>query len=866
MRQSQMDRAKAYKISGIEFPEAQASGDVAEEILEARGIVRVDDSAEYDQLRAGLMQHSILRMDDEHWQQGLPTGEGDERTTSGQQEAQNLYEQYARRPDSGGTPEGAPEAYKKTGDPFETVNVVALRQEEAAVRRAIFEEIEKERVKARDSGEAPIPTEEWERVAQERTSVEFEELCRQHLSELGVEDDDPNRNWYVAKLRELSIDLVDEQQWDKGIQQLDGSLVSAEQELEEFRKEIEANHTAAPSAASPDGGQPLNTETAPAHVDLRSPNVLPADELGSYNRDELLGFSRSIMDRYGLIVRRLNELLDEGVDRDINTEYLELEAYLSTLREADDRLGEELSARRAAVPLPSSPSPVPSPSGPSPASPSGERQGGHEDARASSLRAEIKQIEDSGELLDTRRRLADLTAEIMKGKRAGDDAEFLDAREAYSALVLRYNRMWIELARIELSLTEGERDSLSAEQREANEAQLKEQALAMVLDTQTELRQDVREAYLSNVWRKGVAKGAELWNHEDWKRRWATRLALGGAASAAMILFVPGGVGAGVFGLGLAGGAKGAAVGVASSFLRRSSKGPDASVEGDARTLRDSETADFSQKVDDILGKTSEASGEALLSDALAESKARRKARSIRNLGKGAVIGFGVGLGFGTLRNAAMFVMGDGVSGPGVKDFSDNMQNKPSMGAGDSPSPSPSGSDFSPSPSPETGVDPNLGTGNTDHNGLLPDGSRAQPQPSGPSGGERVPDLQPKSTNANPFESGPSSSQPEVPAAEVSGDRTLANSFLDQNAGETAEAARDIVLDEGPYQTFEALGIPRGQWDSLYNNEELITKLKDLGDAYSLDNQGHGFGWSHAGVLKDKSIIEIYRAAGMSPR
>jgi hypothetical protein len=90
--------------------------------------------------------------------------------------------------------------------------------------------------------------------------------------------------------------------------------------------------------------------------------------------------------------------------------------------------------------------------------------------------------------------------------------------------------------------------------------------------------------------------------------------------------------------------------------------------------------------------------------------------------------------------------------------------------------------------------------------------------------------------------------------------------LLQQYAGDNADAALTIENGEGPYQTLQELGIPEEKWDDLFNNDELMQKLVENGDAYSLQDAGvqeHGWGWT-GNELSTDSAGDLYDAAGMN--
>jgi hypothetical protein len=90
--------------------------------------------------------------------------------------------------------------------------------------------------------------------------------------------------------------------------------------------------------------------------------------------------------------------------------------------------------------------------------------------------------------------------------------------------------------------------------------------------------------------------------------------------------------------------------------------------------------------------------------------------------------------------------------------------------------------------------------------------------------------------------------------------------LLQQYAGDNADAALNIENGEGPYQTLQELGIPEEKWDDLFNNDELMQKLIENGDAYSLQDAGvqeHGWGWT-GNELSTESAGDLYDAAGMN--
>jgi len=204
-----------------------------------------------------------------------------------------------------------------------------------------------------------------------------------------------------------------------------------------------------------------------------------------------------------------------------------------------------------------------------------------------------------------------------------------------------------------------------------------------------------------------------------------------------------------------------------------------------------------------------------------------------------------------------------------IKGWSNDMRNAPSRGGGGNiPHPSPSTTEVAPTvtdfptqePSPTGTGAPTAETGGTGHGGLNPDGTRvsgsgAEHTPQGSDASS--PDLQPKSAPEldNPLED--------------SGEGSLVDSGGDQlseevTTGETTNELPDISLNEGPYSIFDQMGVPRGQWEALYNNENLMNELIKNGDAYALTEQGHGFGWAHAGVMKPASVEAIYKYAGIT--
>jgi len=90
--------------------------------------------------------------------------------------------------------------------------------------------------------------------------------------------------------------------------------------------------------------------------------------------------------------------------------------------------------------------------------------------------------------------------------------------------------------------------------------------------------------------------------------------------------------------------------------------------------------------------------------------------------------------------------------------------------------------------------------------------------------------------------------------------------LLQHYAGDNADAALNIETGEGPYQTLQELGIPEEKWDDLFNNDELMQKLVENGDAYSLQDAGvqeHGWGWT-GNELSTDSVSDLYDAAGMN--
>jgi len=90
--------------------------------------------------------------------------------------------------------------------------------------------------------------------------------------------------------------------------------------------------------------------------------------------------------------------------------------------------------------------------------------------------------------------------------------------------------------------------------------------------------------------------------------------------------------------------------------------------------------------------------------------------------------------------------------------------------------------------------------------------------------------------------------------------------LLQHYAGDNADAALNIETGEGPYQTLQELGIPEEKWDDLFNNDELMQKLVENGDAYSLQDAGvqeHGWGWT-GNELSTDSASDLYDAAGMN--
>lgn len=90
--------------------------------------------------------------------------------------------------------------------------------------------------------------------------------------------------------------------------------------------------------------------------------------------------------------------------------------------------------------------------------------------------------------------------------------------------------------------------------------------------------------------------------------------------------------------------------------------------------------------------------------------------------------------------------------------------------------------------------------------------------------------------------------------------------LLQHYAGDNADAALNIESGEGPYQTLQELGIPEEKWDDMFNNDELMQKLVENGDAYSLQDAGiqeHGWGWT-GNELSTDSASDLYDAAGMN--
>lgn len=103
-----------------------------------------------------------------------------------------------------------------------------------------------------------------------------------------------------------------------------------------------------------------------------------------------------------------------------------------------------------------------------------------------------------------------------------------------------------------------------------------------------------------------------------------------------------------------------------------------------------------------------------------------------------------------------------------------------------------------------------------------------------------------------------------VDAAETTPPTT--HDLLQQYAGENTDAALTIENGEGPYQTLQELGIPEEKWDDLFNNDALMEKLVENGDAYSLQDAGvqeHGWGWT-GNELSQASAGDLYDAAGMN--
>lgn len=108
--------------------------------------------------------------------------------------------------------------------------------------------------------------------------------------------------------------------------------------------------------------------------------------------------------------------------------------------------------------------------------------------------------------------------------------------------------------------------------------------------------------------------------------------------------------------------------------------------------------------------------------------------------------------------------------------------------------------------------------------------------------------------------------RPEITPPEAVEPRELSGDELLEMHADNPEAARDIVLNEGPYNAFQEMGIPESKWEELYRSEDLMQKLMENGDVYSLlesGDQSYGWGLAHAGELSDATVKDIYEAAGM---
>lgn len=129
-----------------------------------------------------------------------------------------------------------------------------------------------------------------------------------------------------------------------------------------------------------------------------------------------------------------------------------------------------------------------------------------------------------------------------------------------------------------------------------------------------------------------------------------------------------------------------------------------------------------------------------------------------------------------------------------------------------------------------------------------------------------IPDVEASAAEGNGAEvtDQPSSDTPEI---EPTPEPLTAQELLQQYAGENADTAAVVEAGEGPYSLFESMGIPQDQYAELFNNQELMEKLVENGDAYSLQEAGvqdNGFGLSHTGPISPDSVQAIYEAANMT--
>jgi hypothetical protein len=452
-----------------------------------------------------------------------------------------------------------------------------------------------------------------------------------------------------------------------------------------------------------------------------------------------------------------------------------------------------------------------------------------------------KEVEELGD------ELSSLIAKRMKKgeKFARETQDELDSLyERYNQALQDFNLRWIGLKRDELQPNE---EGISDEEKEKRQKALVCEATKLVVNGQGHLREKVRGQYVKGPWRRGVAFASKYWNHENKYARWGTRIGFGAVASG-VTLMTAGGAGGFVGGTILTVGAvKGAAAGAMGAFMRKSSTGPGVVAENDFNLS----SYEKEQDIDTLLAAAG-AQGKSAMEGATREERnARETARSPKNLGKGALWGAAIGEVGGLGVNLAQTIW-DLPSD--ISETVDRVQDRPYSGGGGidnstaSPSSTPESLGMSeahasgaPSASPSGGIGV--------EGGPPSGGGGAQVGPGnggvggeGPSGGGQGAEPQPESPTGS----------------EVSGEQ-LADQYADN-----PDAGIDIELGEGPYQTFDELGVPRSMWEELYRDDSLINELVNNGDAYRLTDQGYGFGWSNTGPLSDASIEAIYRHAGIA--